>query len=60
MMVYLIQKIEGVINATGNVVLENASPKINVEEVFIARLIKRIFFSGNTKNTNTKRKIEVF
>ena len=39
MFVYPIQKIEGIINATGNVVLENVPPIIDVEEVFRGRLI---------------------
>jgi hypothetical protein len=39
MFVYPVQKIEGVINATGNVVLENIPPIIDVEEVFRGRLI---------------------
>ena len=33
MFVYPLQKIEGIINATGNVVLENIPPIIDVEEV---------------------------
>lgn len=39
MIVYPVQKIEGIINATGNVVLENIPPIIDVEEVFRGRLI---------------------
>ena len=39
MFVYPIQKIEGIISATGNVVLENVPPIIDVEEVFRGRLI---------------------
>jgi hypothetical protein len=39
MMVYPIQKIEGTIFATGNVVLENVPPIIDVEEVFSGRVI---------------------
>lgn len=39
MFVYPVQKIEGIINATGNVVLENVPPIIDVEEVFRGRLI---------------------
>ena len=39
MFVYPIQKIEGIINATGNVVLKNVPPIIDVEEVFRGRLI---------------------
>lgn len=39
MFVYPIQKIEGIINATGNVVLENIPPIIDVEEVFRGRVI---------------------
>lgn len=39
MFVYPIQKIEGIINATGNVVLENVPPIVEVEEVFRGRLI---------------------
>jgi hypothetical protein len=39
MFVYPVQKIEGIINATGNVVLENIPPIIDVEEVFRGRLI---------------------
>lgn len=39
MMVYPVQKIEGTIFATGNVVLENVPPIIDVEEVFRGRVI---------------------
>jgi hypothetical protein len=39
MIVYPVQKIEGIINATGNVVLENIPPIIDVEEVFRGRVI---------------------
>ena len=39
MFVYPIQKIEGIINATGNVVLENVPPIVDVEEVFRGRVI---------------------
>lgn len=39
MFVYPLQKIEGIINATGNVVLENIPPIIDVEEVFRGRVI---------------------
>lgn len=39
MIVKAIQKIEGIINATGNVVLKNVPPIIDVEEVFRGRLI---------------------
>ncbi len=39
MFVYPVQKMEGIINATGNVVLENIPPIIDVEEVFRGRLI---------------------
>jgi hypothetical protein len=39
MFVYPVQKIEGIINATGNVVLENIPPIIDIEEVFRGRLI---------------------
>lgn len=39
MFVYPIQKIEGIINATGNVVLKNVPPIVDVEEVFRGRLI---------------------
>ena len=39
MFVYPVQKIEGIINATGNVFLENVPPIVNVEEVFRGRLI---------------------
>ena len=39
MFVYPVLKIEGIINATGNVVLENIPPIIDVEEVFRGRLI---------------------
>ena len=39
MFVYPIQKIEGTIFATGNVVLKNVPPIIDVEEVFRGRLI---------------------
>lgn len=39
MMVYPVQKIEGTIFATGNVVLENVPPIIDVEEVFRGRII---------------------
>ncbi|MFD2908591.1 head GIN domain-containing protein [Flavobacterium ardleyense] len=39
MFVYPIQKIEGTISATGNVVLKNVPPIVNVEEVFRGRLI---------------------
>ena len=39
MFVYPVQKIEGIINATGNVVLENVPPIIDVEEVFSGRVI---------------------
>ncbi|HBK83425.1 MAG TPA: hypothetical protein DDZ41_07490 [Flavobacterium sp.] len=39
MFVYPVQKIEGIINATGNVVLENIPPIIDVEEVFRGRVI---------------------
>lgn len=39
MMVFPVQKIEGTIFATGNVVLENVPPIIDVEEVFRGRVI---------------------
>lgn len=39
MFVYPVQKIEGTIFATGNVILENVPPIIDVEEVYIGRLI---------------------
>ena len=39
MFVYPIQKIEGIISATGNVVLKNVPPIVSVEEVFRGRLI---------------------
>ena len=39
MFVYPIQKIEGTIFATGNVVLKNVPPIVDVEEVFRGRLI---------------------
>jgi hypothetical protein len=39
MFVYPVEKIEGTIAATGNVVLENVPPIINVEEVFRGQLI---------------------
>lgn len=39
MFVYPLQKIEGIINATGNVVLKNVPPIVDVEEVFRGRLI---------------------
>lgn len=39
MFVYPIQKIEGIINAIGNVVLENVPPIVDVEEVFRGRVI---------------------
>ena len=39
MIVHPIQKIEGTISATGNVVLKNVPPIVNVEEVFRGRLI---------------------
>lgn len=39
MFVYPIQKIEGTIFATGNVVLKNVPPVVDVEEVFRGRLI---------------------
>ena len=39
MIVYPVQKIEGIISATGNVVLKNVPPVIDVEEVFRGRLI---------------------
>ncbi len=39
MFVYPLQKIEGIISATGNVILENVPPIIDVEEVFSGRLI---------------------
>ena len=39
MFVYPVQKIEGIINATGNVVLENVPPIIDIEEVFSGRVI---------------------
>lgn len=39
MIVFPIQKIEGTIFATGNVILENIPPNIDVEEVFRGRLI---------------------
>lgn len=39
MIVYPVQKIEGGIFATGNVVLKNVPPIVNVEEVFRGRLI---------------------
>uniref|UniRef100_UPI004048F22E GIN domain-containing protein n=1 Tax=Flavobacterium sp. TaxID=239 RepID=UPI004048F22E len=39
MFVYPIQKIEGTIYATGNVILKNIPPIIDVEEVFRGRLI---------------------
>lgn len=39
MMVYPTEKIEGTIYATGNVVLKNVPPIVDVEEVFMGRLI---------------------
>jgi len=39
MMVFPIQKIEGTIYATGNVILKNVPPIVNVEEVYIGRII---------------------
>lgn len=39
MFVYPIQKIEGIINATGNVILKNVPPIVDVEEVFRGRVI---------------------
>jgi hypothetical protein len=39
MIVYPIQHIEGSILATGNVILKNVPPIINVEEVFRGRVI---------------------
>ena len=39
MMVFPIQKIEGTIFATGNIILENVPPVVDVEEVFRGRVI---------------------
>ncbi|WP_445713044.1 GIN domain-containing protein [Flavobacterium sp.] len=39
MMVFPIQKIEGTIYATGNVILKNVPPIVNVEEVYTGRII---------------------
>jgi hypothetical protein len=39
MIVYPVQKIEGIINATGNVVLKYVPVIIDVEEVFRGRVI---------------------
>lgn len=39
MLVYPIQKIEGIISATGNVVLKNVPPVVTVEELFRGRVI---------------------
>lgn len=39
MMVFPIQKIEGTIFATGNVILQNVPPLVNVDEVYTGRVI---------------------
>lgn len=39
MMVYPIQKIEGTISATGNIILKNVPPVVDVEELFRGRVI---------------------
>ena len=39
MMVFTIQKIEGTIFATGNVILQNVPPLVNVDEVYTGRVI---------------------
>lgn len=39
MIIFPIQKIEGIINATGNVILKNIPPIVDVEEVFRGRVI---------------------
>jgi hypothetical protein len=39
MIVYPVQKIEGTIFATGNIILENVPPFVNVEEVYTGRVI---------------------
>jgi hypothetical protein len=39
MFVYPVQKIEGTIFATGNVILQNVPPLVNVDEVYTGRVI---------------------